>query len=156
MTTPSVGETAPAFDLPVAGGGKVSSASLSGSAYVLFFYPKADTPGCTNEAKDFTALKADFERHGVRVIGVSKDSVKKLEKFAAKHALDVTLVSDEEGDLCERYGVWTEKSMYGKTYMGIERTTVLVGNDGRVAHIWPRVKVKGHADAVLAEVSSAA
>lgn len=156
MTTISVGDTAPAFDLPVAGGGKLSSASLSGSAYVLFFYPKADTPGCTNEARDFTALKAEFERHGVRVIGVSKDSVKKLEKFAAKHALDVTLVSDEESDLCERYGVWAEKSMYGKTYMGIERTTVLVGNDGRVAHIWPKVKVKGHADAVLAEVSTGA
>ncbi|MGL5838624.1 MAG: peroxiredoxin [Sphingorhabdus sp.] len=117
---------------------------------VLYFYPKADTPGCTNEAKDFTAFAADFEKAGVTVYGVSKDKPVKLAKFADKYGLAVTLLSDEESDLTERMGAWVEKSMYGKKYMGIERCTFLIGKDGKVAQIWRNVKVKGHAEEVLA------
>jgi thioredoxin-dependent peroxiredoxin len=117
---------------------------------VLYFYPKADTPGCTNEAKDFTTLAADFKKAGVTVYGMSKDKPAKLAKFANKYGLAVTLLSDEASDATEKMGAWVEKSMYGKSYMGIERSTYLIGADGKVAQVWHNVKVKGHAEEVLA------
>ncbi|MCR9151027.1 MAG: peroxiredoxin [Rhodobacteraceae bacterium] len=143
------GQTAPDFTLPRDGGGTVALTELLPKTVVLYFYPKDDTPGCTTEALDFTRLKADFEAAGAVVVGISKDSVAKHDKFCKKHGLGVILASDEDGDTCERYGTWVEKSMYGKTYMGIERTTVLIGGDGIVRRIWPKVKVKGHAEDVL-------
>ncbi|MBP9952567.1 MAG: peroxiredoxin, partial [Cypionkella sp.] len=117
---------------------------------VLYFYPKDDTPGCTLEAQDFTARAADFATTGAKVIGISRDSIKSHDRFCKKHGLGITLVSDEAGHTCEDYGVWLEKSMYGKTYMGIERTTVLIDGTGKVARVWNKVSVKGHADEVLA------
>ena len=144
-----VGQPAPNVSLPRDGEGTVSLADLSGKSVVLFFYPRADTSGCTKEAVAFTGLKSEFDAANTVVIGVSKDPVKKLDKFRDKHGLDVILLSDEEGDVCERYGVWVEKSMYGKTYMGIERSTFLIGADGAVQEIWRKVKVPGHAEAVL-------
>ncbi len=117
---------------------------------VLYFYPKDDTPGCTLEAQEFNARLADFAAAGTTVIGLSKDSVKSHDKFCKKHGLSIILASDEAGTTCEDYGVWVEKSMYGKTYFGVERTTVLIDGAGQVAQIWNKVSVKGHADAVLA------
>lgn len=146
MTEITEGSKAPAFDMPADGGGR---ATLSGPT-VLYFYPKADTPGCTNEAKDFTAHADAFAKAGVTVIGVSKDPVKKLDKFKAKYDLKVTLASDEETGVTEAYGVWVEKSMYGKTYMGIERATFLIDGSGVVRRVWRKVSVKGHAEEVLA------
>lgn len=146
MTEITEGSKAPAFDMPADGGGR---ATLSGPT-VLYFYPKADTPGCTNEAKDFTEHADAFAKAGVTVIGVSKDPVKKLDKFKAKYDLKVTLASDEETGVTEAYGVWVEKSMYGKTYMGIERATFLIDGSGVVRHVWRKVSVKGHAEEVLA------
>jgi thioredoxin-dependent peroxiredoxin len=148
MTEITEGSKAPAFDMPADGGGR---ATLSGPT-VLYFYPKADTPGCTNEAKDFTEHADAFAKAGVTVIGVSKDPVKKLDKFKAKYDLKVTLASDEETGVTEAYGVWVEKSMYGKTYMGIERATFLIDGAGVVRRIWRKVSVKGHAEEVLAAV----
>lgn len=116
---------------------------------IVYFYPKADTPGCTNEAKDFSALASDFAGIGVPVIGISRDKPAKLKKFADKHGLTVTLASDEGGAFCEAFGVWVEKSLYGRAYMGIERSTFLVGSDGVILKRWPKVKVKGHAADVL-------
>ena len=150
MTDITEGSKAPAFDMPADGGGR---ATLSGPT-VLYFYPKADTPGCTNEAKDFTAHADAFAAAGVTVIGVSKDPVKKLDKFKAKYDLEVTLASDEETGVCEGYGVWVEKSMYGKTYMGIERATFLIDGSGVVRRVWRKVSVKGHAEEVLAAVQA--
>ena len=150
MTDITEGSKAPAFDMPADGGGR---AILSGPT-VLYFYPKADTPGCTNEAKDFTAHAEAFAKAGVTVIGVSKDPVKKLDKFKAKYDLKVTLASDEETGVTEAFGVWVEKSMYGKTYMGIERATFLIDGSGVVRRVWRKVSVKGHAEAVLAAVQS--
>jgi thioredoxin-dependent peroxiredoxin len=121
---------------------------------VLYFYPKDDTSGCTLEAQDFNARLADFSAAGATVIGVSKDSVKSHDKFCKKYGLSIVLASDEEGTTCEDYGVWVQKSMYGKTYMGIERTTVLIDGDGKVARVWPKVSVKGHADEVLSAVKA--
>ena len=144
------GAAAPDFNLPRDGGGNVSLSQLAGQKVVLYFYPKDDTPGCTTEALDFTRMKDDFAAAGTTVIGISKDSVKRHDKFCKKHGLGVILVSDEGSDVSERYGVWAEKSMYGKTYMGIDRTTVLVDKSGKVARVWPKVKVAGHADEVLA------
>lgn len=146
MTEIIEGAKAPAFDMPADGGGR---ATLSGPT-VLYFYPKADTPGCTNEAKDFSDHAEAFAAAGVTVIGVSKDPVKKLEKFKAKYDLGVTLASDEETGVTEAFGVWVEKSMYGKTYMGIERATFLIDGAGVVRRVWRKVSVKGHAEAVLA------
>ena len=141
------GDIAPAFDLPASGGGRVRSSDYAGRGYVLYFYPKADTPGCTKEALGFQeALPALGD---VAVLGVSRDPVPALDKFAAKYGLTFPLASDEAGTLTEAYGVWVEKSMYGKTYMGIERATFLVGADGRIAEAWPKVKVPGHVEAVL-------
>jgi thioredoxin-dependent peroxiredoxin len=144
------GDPIPVATLTLADGSPIDLATLSGRPLVLYFYPKADTPGCTNEAKDFSGLIADFDALGARVIGVSKDSPKKLARFADKYALGVALASDEGGQVTEGFGAWVEKSMYGKNYMGIERCTFLFGGDGKLARIWRNVKVKGHADEVLA------
>lgn len=144
-----VGAKAPDFTLPRDGGGSVTLSALRGAPVVLFFYPKANTPGCTTEARDFTALLPEFKAAGAKVLGISKDSVKKQENFVAKQELAMPILSDAEGDVCERYGVWAEKSMYGKTFMGIVRTTVLIAADGTVARVWDKVKVAGHADEVL-------
>lgn len=146
---PAGGDAAPAFTLPRDGGGEVSLADFAGKSVVLYFYPKDDTPGCTTEAIDFTSEKAAFESAGATIIGVSKDSVTKHDKFIAKHGLGVILASDENGTTCEDYGVWVEKNMYGKKYMGIERATFLVAPDGTIAEVWRKVKVKGHVAAVL-------
>ncbi|WP_054303695.1 thioredoxin-dependent thiol peroxidase [Gemmobacter sp. LW-1] len=147
--TPTPGTLAPDFTLPRDGGGEIALSALKGRKVILYFYPKDDTPGCTTEALDFTARAADFDAAGAMVIGISKDSVKKHDKFVAKHGLGIALASDEQGTTCEDYGVWVEKSMYGKTYMGIERTTLLIDAEGRVAQVWPKVKVAGHAEEVL-------
>ncbi len=152
--TPAEGDPAPDFDMPADGGGRVSLAALRGKPVVLYFYPKDDTSGCTKEAIGFTEKLADFETAGAVVIGVSKDSVAKHDKFKAKHDLGVILASDEESDVCERYGVWAEKSMYGKKYMGVERSTFLIGPDGSIAKAWRKVKVPGHVDAVLEAVKA--
>ncbi|MFN3614096.1 MAG: thioredoxin-dependent thiol peroxidase [Rubrimonas sp.] len=148
----SPGAPAPDFDLPRDGGGQAKLADFAGKTVVLYFYPKDDTSGCTTEALDFTARAGDFEALGAVVIGVSKDSVKKHDKFKEKHGLNVILLSDENGDVCERYGVWAEKSMYGKKYMGIERSTFVIDGEGRIAHAWRGVKVPGHVEAVLAAI----
>lgn len=145
-------DIAPDFTLPRDGGGDVTLSALRPAPIVLFFYPRDDTPGCTTESIAFTALKADFEAAGACVFGISKDSVAKHDKFRDKHALGIALLSDADGDVCERYGVWKEKNMYGKTFMGIERTTVLIGGDGAVLRVWAKVKVPGHAEDVLAAV----
>ena len=145
----NIGDTAPAFTLPRDGGEQVSLNDYAGQAVVLYFYPRDDTPGCTKEAIGFTEMAAAFAAANTVVIGASKDSVKKHDKFREKHSLGVVLVSDEESDLCETYGVWVEKNMYGKTYLGIERATFLIGPDGKIAQIWRKVKVPGHVEAVL-------
>jgi len=145
----NIGDTAPAFTLPRDGGEQVSLNDYAGQAVVLYFYPRDDTPGCTKEAIGFTEMAAEFAAANTVVIGASKDSVKKHDKFREKHSLGVVLVSDEESDLCETYGVWVEKNMYGKTYLGIERATFLIGPDGKIAQIWRKVKVPGHVEAVL-------
>ena len=150
----SQGQTAPDFTLPRDGGETVTLSALRPGKVVLYFYPKDDTPGCTLEAQDFNARLADFTAAGATVIGISKDSVKSHDKFCKKHGLGIVLASDETGTTCEDYGVWQEKSMYGKTYMGIQRATFLIGGDGRVARVWPKVSVKGHADEVLAAVKA--
>ncbi|UCA44464.1 thioredoxin-dependent thiol peroxidase [Pseudochrobactrum sp. XF203] len=143
------GDPAPAFSLPKNGDDTLSSASLQGKAYVLYFYPKDDTSGCTREAIDFSALKPEFNAINVSIIGVSPDSVRKHDKFIDKHDLTIELLADEEKSLSNAYGVWVEKSMYGRKYMGIERSTFLIGKDGKIAQVWRKVKVAGHAEAVL-------
>jgi peroxiredoxin Q/BCP len=148
----SAGETAPDFSLPRDGDATVTLSALRPGKVVLYFYPKDDTPGCTLEAQDFNARLGDFTAAGATVIGISKDSVKSHDKFCRKHGLSIILASDESGATCEAYGVWLEKSMYGKTYMGIERATFLIDGSGTVARVWPKVGVKGHADEVLAAV----
>lgn len=147
------GDMAPDFTAPTPEG-ELTLSSLRGRPVVLYFYPKDDTPGCTLEAQDFTALAPAFAEAGARMIGVSKDTLAKHGKFAAKHGLAVTLVSDAEGGVCEAYGVWGEKQNYGKTYMGITRTTFLIDAEGRIARVWPKVKVKGHAETVLEAVKA--
>ena len=148
----SEGDKAPGFDMPTAGGGRVRLKDLKGKAVVLYFYPKDDTSGCTQEALRFTEKAAQFGKLGAQVIGVSRDSVASHEKFAAKHGLAVTLASDEQGEVCEAYGVWREKAMYGRKYMGIERSTFLIDPKGKVVKTWRKVKVPGHVDEVLAAV----
>ncbi|QHQ34656.1 peroxiredoxin [Algicella marina] len=148
------GNTPPAITLPRDGGETVSLSDHSGQPVVLFFYPRDDTSGCTREAVAFTSLAAEFKSLGAVIFGISKDSVKKHDRFVAKHELGIPLLSDEDGDVCERYGVWKEKSMYGKTHMGIERSTFLIGADGKIARIWRKVKVPGHAEEVLEAVRS--
>lgn len=151
---PAAGSPAPDFTLPRDGGATVTLSALRPGKVVLYFYPKDDTPGCTLEAQDFNARLAEFTAAGATVIGISKDSVKNHDKFCKKHGLSIILASDEAGTTCEDYGVWLEKSMYGKTYMGIERTTVLIDSAGLVARVWNKVSVKGHADEVLAAVKA--
>jgi len=146
------GAMAPAFHLPRDGGGSVSLADYAGRKLVLFFYPRADTPGCTREAIDFTRLSDAFAEEGATVLGISADSVKAQESFRSKHQLSVPLISDEQHEMLEAYGAWGEKSMYGRSFMGIIRTTVVIGADGRIAKIWRHVRVDGHADEVLATV----
>jgi peroxiredoxin Q/BCP len=143
------GIMAPAFNLPRDGGGSVCLDDYAGKKLVLFFYPRADTPGCTREAIDFTRLRGEFADAGAEVVGISADTVKAQESFRDKHELSVPLISDEQHEMLEAYGAWGEKSMYGRTFMGIIRTTVLVGADGRIARIWRNVRVDGHADEVL-------
>jgi peroxiredoxin Q/BCP len=144
------GGKAPGFRLPRDGGDSVSLADYAGQKLVLFFYPRADTPGCTREAIDFTRLNGDFAATGTTVLGVSADTVKAQESFRNKHELAIPLISDEHHEMLEAYGAWGEKSMYGRSFMGIIRTTVLIGTNGRIARIWRNVRVDGHADDVLA------
>ena len=143
------GTKAPAFKLPTGDGDPVTLADFKGKNLVLFFYPKADTPGCTKEAIAFSALKPAFTKANTAVVGVSADPVKAQSAFKKKHSLKTDLASDETHAMLEAYGVWGEKSMYGRTFQGITRTTVLIGPNGRIARIWPKVKVDGHAEEVL-------
>ena len=152
-----IGDPLPDFTLPKvgpkvgpkAGKGTVSASDYAGRALVLYFYPRADTPGCTTQAVDFTASRAEFDSLGADVLGVSKDPVAKLEKFVLKRDLGIDLASDADSDLSETFGVWVEKNMYGKTYMGIERATFLFGSDGKLMRSWHKVRAKDHAEAVL-------
>jgi peroxiredoxin Q/BCP len=144
------GSKAPAFSLPRDGGATVSLADFKGQNLVLYFYPRADTPGCTLESKAFSELAPAFAKTGTAILGVSADPVKAQDSFKAKYGLAIPLASDEAHRMLLAYGVWGEKSMYGKKFMGIIRTTFLIGHDGRIARIWPKVKVAGHAEEVLA------
>ena len=148
-SAPQVGDKAPDFDLPRDAGGSLSLASLKGKTVVLYFYPKAMTPGCTTEAEDFRDRSDAFKKIGAVVVGASKDSVARHDKFKAKHDLAFPLVSDADGALCEAYGVWVSKKLYGRDYMGIERATFLIDGDGVIRNVWRKVKVKAHAEAVL-------
>lgn len=148
------GQKAPGFTLPRDGGGVVSLSDFAGRKLVLYFYPRADTTGCTKEAIDFTRLKPRFSRVSTDVLGISADPVTALDAFKAKHALKISLASEEEHKMLESYGVWQEKLMYGRKFLGIVRTTVLIGPDQRIARIWPKVKVDGHAEEVLAAAAA--
>lgn len=152
--TLSEGDNAPPFDLPAEGGESVSLASLKGRTVVVFFYPKDDTSGCTKEAIAFSGLKKKFEAAGATIVGVSPDSIASHARFSQKHNLNVTLLSDPEKEMLQAYGVWTEKSMYGRKYMGVERSTFLISPKGMITHIWRKVRPSGHAEAVLAAVGS--
>lgn len=154
MSVLEIGQSAPQFDLPRDGGGILKLSDFAGKPVVLYFYPKDSTPACTTEAIDFTRLKPGFEKAGAVIIGMSPDSAKKHDKFKAKHQIGIELVADEELKTLEAYGVWTEKSMYGRKYMGVERTTFLIGADGKIAQIWRKVRVPGHAEEVLEAVRS--
>ena len=146
----AAGAKAPAFDLLKDGTGRVSLKDFSGKKLALYFYPKDDTSGCTAQAIDFNRLRQDFAKAGTEILGVSPDPVKSHDKFKLKHKLDLPLAADEAKSMLEAYGVWVEKSMYGRKYMGVERTTFLIGPDGRIAQVWNKEKVPGHADEVLA------
>lgn len=146
---PEIGQPAPDFTLPRDGGGQITLSDLRPQKIVLYFYPKDDTPGCTKQAIGFTELAKEFKAAGVTVLGVSKDTAAKHDKFVAKHDLGIALLSDADADICETYGTWVEKSMYGKKFMGIERTTFLIDGDGNIANKWKKVKVSGHVEAVL-------
>ena len=155
-TTYGEGDDFPEFEMETPDGGTVTKADLSGKKAVIFFYPKDNTPGCTTEARDFSALKAAFDKADVSLLGVSKDSAKKHQNFIAKHDLTVDLATDAADDgLSDELGVWTEKQMYGKTYMGMVRSTFLTGGDGQILRVWPKVKVKGHAEEVLEAATKA-
>ena len=147
--TLSIGDKAPNFSMPSDAGGTVSLSDYKGRFLVLYFYPKDDTPGCTKEAIGFTENKADFNKLGADILGISKDTPAKHDKFIAKHELNIRLGSDEDGKMIENYGVWVEKNMYGKKYMGIERATYLIGPDGKILEIWRKVRVKEHVQTVL-------
>ncbi len=149
---PREGDDAPDFRMPTDGGGEVSLKDLAGKTVVLYFYPRDDTPGCTKEAIAFTGLADEFEAANAVIVGVSRDTVAKHEKFKAKHDLNVILASDEDGEVCDSYGVWVEKNMYGRKSMGIERSTFVIDPAGRLKKIWRKVKVAGHAEAVLETV----
>lgn len=143
------GDDAPDFRLPRDGGGELSLADFKDRKLVLYAYPKDDTPGCTQEAIEFNRLRSDFEASGTTIVGVSPDPAKKHDRFKQKHDLALTLLADESQALAEAYGIWVEKSMYGRSYMGLERSTFLIGSDGKIARIWRKVKVAGHAQEVL-------
>jgi peroxiredoxin Q/BCP len=149
MADLGVGDPAPQFELPRDGGGSLKLSDFAGKPVVLYFYPEDDTPSCTNEAIGFSQLKPQFDEAGVAIIGLSPDSARKHDKFKAKYDLGVDLAADEERKVIEAYHLWVEKKMYGRTYMGVERATFLIGRDGRIARIWRKVRVKGHAEAVL-------
>lgn len=149
MTILDIGSTPPDFTLPRDGGGTITLSGLRGKPVVLYFYPKDDTSGCTQEAIEFSGLRPQFEKLGAKVIGMSPDPVKKHDKFKTKHDLKVDLVADEDKAIIEAYGLWVEKSMYGRKYMGVERTTYLINSAGKIAKIWNKVKVPGHAAEVL-------
>jgi peroxiredoxin Q/BCP len=149
MAVPRVDTKAPDFTLPRDGGGTLSLADFKGRNLVLYFYPKADTPGCTAESIAFNGLKRAFAKTDTEIVGVSADPVKAQDKFRDKHGLTIALASDEEKKMLTAYGVWGEKSMYGRKFMGVRRTTFLIGRDGRIAQVWENVKVPGHAEAVL-------
>jgi thioredoxin-dependent peroxiredoxin len=146
----SVGDPAPSFDLPGAGGKRLALSAFAGKKLALYFYPKDDTSGCTKEAIEFNGLREKFAEAGTVVVGLSPGGVKSHDKFRDKYELEIPLASDQEKTVLEAYGVWVEKSMYGRKYMGVERSTFLIGSDGRIAKIWRKVKVPGHAEAVLA------
>lgn len=148
MSALKVGDKAPDFTLPTDGDGQITLSDLKGQKIVIYFYPKDNTPGCTTESCEFNDALPDFEGLNAQIIGISKDSVKKHDNFKAKYGFKFPLASDEDGEVCEAYGVWKEKSMYGKTFLGIERTTFLIDEDGKIAHIWRKVKVKGHVEEV--------
>lgn len=150
----SEGSKAPAFDLPTDAGGRIKLADLRGKKVVLYFYPKDDTSGCTREAVEFSALEKSFKRAGAVIVGVSKDSVARHDKFKEKHGLTVTLAADESGKTVAAYGVWVEKSLYGRKYMGIDRSTFVIDQKGVVRGIWRKVKVPGHVEEVLAAVKA--
>ena len=147
------GDKSPAFNLPIDGEDTLNSKDLKGKTVVLYFYPKDDTSGCTKQAIAFTEQKAEFEKLGAVIVGVSPDPVKKHDKFKAKHDLDITLIADEERQLIEKYGVWVEKSMYGKKYMGVERSTFIINGKGKIVKAWRKVKVPGHVEEVLEAVA---
>lgn len=149
------GDKAPAFDLPSDGGGRLVLDAFRGRPVVLYFYPKDDTEGCTLEAREFDALSAAFDAAGAVVIGVSPDSPKSHDKFKVKHELGLRLASDEDKAVAQAYGVWVEKTMYGRTFMGVERATFLISSKGRIERIWRKVAAKGHAEEVLAELTGA-
>jgi thioredoxin-dependent peroxiredoxin len=150
MTDLTSGQRAPDFTLKRDGGGTVSLSDFKGKPLVLYFYPRADTPGCTREAQAFSALTREFEAADTAVLGVSADPVPAQDAFKAKYDLKIPLASDEKHQMLEAYGAWGEKSMYGKTFMGVSRMTFLIGPDGKIARVWPKVKVDGHAEEVLA------
>ena len=150
----SIGDNAPQFTLSTNGEGQFSLADAAGKYLILYFYPKDDTPGCTKEAIGFSEASTAFDAQNAMVVGVSRDTVKKHDKFVGKYDLRIPLISDEEGSLCEAFSTWVEKSMYGKTYMGIERTTFLISPDGTVRHIWRKVKVAGHVEEVLRQLQA--
>ena len=147
--TLSIGDKAPDFSMPSDGGATVALSDFKGRYLVLYFYPKDDTPGCTKEAIGFSETKGEFDALNASILGISKDTVAKHDKFIAKHDLKVGLGSDESGEMIESYGVWVEKNMYGKKYMGIERATYLIGPDGKILDIWRKVRVKDHVEKVL-------
>jgi len=149
---PNAGDAAPAFSLPGSGGATVSLADYAGKTVVLYFYPKDDTSGCTKEAIEFNALRGDFGKAGAVVVGMSPDSAKSHDKFCTKYELSLPLAADETRATLTAYGVWVEKSMYGRKYMGVERSTFLIGKDGKIVRVWRKVKVPGHAEEVLAAV----
>ena len=153
--TLKVGDTAPDFTLPTDGGGSVTLSRLRGKKIVLYFYPKDDTTGCTKQACGFRDSDSDFANFGAVIVGVSKDSVASHDSFKKKYVLPFTLASDEKSDVCERYGVWVQKSMYGRKYMGIERTTFLIDEKGIIRQIWPKVSIAGHIEEVLTATRAA-
>lgn len=156
MAELTIGDTAPDFTLPTDNEGEITLSALKGQKVVIYFYPKDDTPGCTKESCGFSEALPAFNAINTTIIGISKDSVKKHDKFKAKYNLQFPLASDENSDTCERYGVWKEKNMYGKKYMGIERTTLLIDENGTISQIWNKVKVPGHVEAVQSAIEEIA
>ena len=151
--TLKIGDKIPKFSLNLSDDTVINSKNLIGKTYVIYFYPKDNTPGCTNEAKDFSCLFKDFEKLNVEIVGVSKDSIKTHQNFIEKHKLKIKLGSDLEGKVIEKFGVWVEKKMYGRIYMGVERSSFLISDMGRIENIWRKVKVKGHAKEVYERIS---